>query len=111
MARVKKNNKKRAKQNQGVVQRVRTPRENEMYAIIEQRLGYNKMYVRCQDHKVRIGRVPGKYSRRLWIREGDLVIISMWEIERDKKCDIVYRYTAAQKEVLIAKTDLPEDMR
>jgi len=102
---------KKPNQNSGEIQRVRIPHEGEMFAIVEQRLGYNKMYVICQDNRVRIGRVPGKYSRRLWIREGNLVIVKMWEIERDKKCDIVYRYTAAQKQVLVDKNDLPDDMR
>jgi len=91
--------------------RVRVPGERELFGVIEQRLGYNKMYVRCQDGKIRIGRVPGKYSRRLWIREGDLVLIKLWEIQTDKKCDIIYRYTAAQKAALIQKKLLPEDMR
>ena len=90
--------------------RLRLPGKDEMFAVVEQRLGYNKMYVRCQDGKIRIGRVPGRYSRRLWIREGDLVLIQLWQIERDKKCDIVYRYTAAQIEALQAQKKLPEGL-
>jgi len=101
---------RRKQHNDGDELRVRTPRERELFAVIEQRLGYNKMYVRCQDGKLRIGRVPGKYSRRLWIREGDLVLIKLWEIQTDKKCDIIYRYTAAQKAALVQKKLLPEDM-
>ena len=91
--------------------RVRLPQKGEMFAVVEQRLGYNKMYVRCQDGKVRIGRIPGKYAKRLWVREGDLVLIQPWPVQGEKKCDIVYRYTAAQKEWLIAKDILPEDLR
>ena len=90
---------------------VRLPKSGELFAVVEQRLGYNKMYVRCQDGKIRIGRVPGRYARRLWIREGDLVIIKLWEIEVDKKCDIIYRYTAAQKENLINQNKLPEELQ
>ena len=91
--------------------RVRLPRGKEMFAVVEQRLGYNKMYVRCQDNRVRIARVPGKYARRLWIREGDLVIIKPWDIQSEKKCDVVYRFTGAQKEWLIMKRRLPEEFR
>ena len=91
--------------------RVRQPKGNEMFGVVEQRLGYNKMYVRCQDNRIRMGRVPGKYSRRLWIREGDLVIVIPWEVQGDKKGDIVYRYRAAQKEWLIQKKLLPEEMK
>lgn len=97
--------------NEGEQVRVRMPKKDQMFAVVEQRLGYNKMYVRCQDGRVRIGRVPGRYSRRLWIREGDLVLIELWQIEREKKCDIIYRYTGAQKAVLDRKGALPEDMK
>jgi translation initiation factor 1A len=90
--------------------RVRRPRKGELFAVVEQRLGYNKMYVRCQDGRVRIGRVPGRYSRRLWIREGDVVLVTPWDIQSEKKCDIVYRYRQAQKDFLAQKGILPEDM-
>lgn len=101
--------KRRKNEDDGEV-RTRQPKEGELFAVVEQRLGYNKMYVRCQDGKIRIGRVPGKYSRRLWIREGDIVLIKLWEIQTDKKCDIIYRYTAAQKAALSQRKLLPEDM-
>ena len=108
----KKKKKKKVKGRDGSEEvRVRRPGQGEMFAIVEQRLGYNKMYVRCNDGKVRIGRVPGKYSRRLWIREGDLVLIKLWEIQVDKKCDIIYRYTAAQKAALVQRKLLPEEMQ
>jgi translation initiation factor 1A len=107
----KKRKKKKKRYGENEEMRVRRPKEGELFAIVEQRLGYNKMYVRCHDGKVRIGRVPGKYSRRLWIREGDLVLIKLWEIQVDKKCDIIYRYRAAQKASLIQNGALPEEMQ
>ncbi len=88
--------------------RIKFPKQNEYFGIVEQRLGFNKMYVRCQDNKIRICRIPGKYSRRLWVREGDLVVITPWVIEGDKKGDIIYRYTRAQKQWLVKKKRLPE---
>ena len=90
--------------------RVPTRDKGEMFAVVEQRLGYNKMYVRCEDGRIRIGRVPGRYARRLWIKEGDLVIVEPWPIQGDKKCDIVYRYTPAQIEWLRSKNLLPSDL-
>ncbi len=89
--------------------RVPIPKGKQMFAVVEQRLGYSKMYVRCADGKIRIGRIPGKFARRLWVREGDLVLIEPWPVQGDKKCDIIYRYTAAQKEWLIRQGYLPED--
>ncbi len=93
------------------IARTQLPRQGELFAIVDQRLGYSKMYVRCLDNKVRIGRVPGKYSRRLWIREGDLVLVKPWVVESDKKGDIIYRYTQAQWDWLVRKNIVPADFR
>ncbi len=90
--------------------RARLPKKNEMFGIVEQRLGCSKMYVRCADNKIRICRIPGRFSRRLWVREGDLVLIEPWSVQGDKKADVVYRYTPAQKDWLFQKKRLPESL-
>ena len=80
------------------VVRVRIPRkdQNEILGVIEQMLGASRVRVRCVDGKVRMGRIPGKLKRKIWIKEGDVVIVSPWEVQSDKKCDIVWRYTKNQ---------------
>jgi len=52
--------------------------------------------VDCIDGIERLCRIPGKLRRRVWIRVGDLVVIKPWEIEPNKKADIVWRYTKTQ---------------
>ena len=51
--------------------RVRTPRGKEVLGIVEQRVGGNRMLVKCFDGKTRNCRIPGRLRRKLWIREGD----------------------------------------
>ena len=74
--------------------RVRTPRRNdgEMYGIIIQMLGFDRVRVRCEDGEIRIGRIPGRMKKRVWMRVGDTVIIVPWDFQSDQKCDVVYRY-------------------
>ncbi len=84
--------------------------EGEMFAVVEQRVGYGHMFVRCEDGRIRLGRVPGRLSRKLWVREGDLVIIKPWEVQGHKKCDILYRYTPTEREWLIENKKIPEDL-
>lgn len=91
--------------------KVRVPQGDEVFGMIEQRLGGNKMAVRCSDNKMRIGRVPGKYSRRLWLREGNLIILKPWPVQGDTRGDIIYSYSQAQKDWLIRKDLLPEEFR
>jgi len=90
--------------------RARMPKPGELFGVVEQRLGCSKMYVRCQDQKIRIGRIPGRFARRLWVREGDLVILQPWSVEGHKKGDVVYRYTPAQRDWLVQKNKLPEGL-
>jgi translation initiation factor 1A len=54
-----------------------------------------------------MGRIPGKLRKRMWIRQGDLLIIKPWEFQ-DDKADIVWRYTKTQAISLAKKRMLPE---
>ena len=58
-------------------------------------LGANHIRVSCEDGVTRTGRIKGKIKKRLWIREGDLLIVVPWSFQ-DEKCDIVYRYIRPQ---------------
>jgi translation initiation factor 1A len=49
-----------------------------------------------------MGRIPGKMKKRIWIREGDVVIVIPWEIENEK-ADVVWRYTGPQVDWLQRK--------
>jgi translation initiation factor 1A len=52
--------------------------------------------VRCLDGKTRICRIPGRLKRRLWVREGDIVIVQPWEYQGDEKGDIIDKYSRTQ---------------
>jgi translation initiation factor 1A len=91
-----------------IVTRVRTPRGDEVIGIVEQRVGANRMIVKCLDDKERNCRIPGALRRRLWIRPGDTVIVKPWEFEGDKKADVLYKYTPAQVEFLKRKGFMKE---
>ncbi len=79
--------------------RVKKPREGEFVGLIVQRYGGNRMEVQCNDGKVRNGRVPGRYRRKLWLRPGDFVIVVPWE-DNDEKADVVFKYQKNQKNAL-----------
>ena len=87
-------------QEQPIRVRIPKPEENEILGIVEQMLGASRVRVRCMDGKTRMGRIPGKLKKRIWIREGDVVIVVPWEVQGDEKCDIVWRYTKTQVEWL-----------
>ncbi|MBS3168136.1 translation initiation factor eIF-1A [Candidatus Woesearchaeota archaeon] len=79
-----------------IIERVRLPRGKETFGILDQRLGGSKMRVRCMDGKTRICRVPGRLKRKLWVREGDILLIEPWLLGGDDKGDVVYKYRSNQ---------------
>jgi translation initiation factor 1A len=80
--------------------KVPLPKGRQVIGIIEELVGWAHAKVRCLDGKVRICRVPKKISRRIWLRKGDYVIVDPWEIEGDKKGDIIYIYLPTEVEWL-----------
>ena len=72
--------------------RVPLPKEGQTLGILDQRLGGSRMRVRCLDGKTRVCRVPGRIKKRLWVREGDVLLIEPWELDGDKKGDVLLKY-------------------
>jgi translation initiation factor 1A len=58
-------------------------------------LGANRIVVQCVDGVTRMCRIPGKIKKRVWIREGDTVIVVPWEFQTEK-ADVIWRYTGPQ---------------
>ncbi len=77
------------------ITRAPLPKKGEVMGCIEQRYGGNKMKVSCFDGKERLGRVPGRLKRYLWLRPGDIIIIAPWELD-DSKGDILLKYKPNQ---------------
>ena len=90
------------------VVRVRLPstRDGEIFGVADQLLGASRIRVMCADGKSRLGRIPGKLKKRMWIREGDLLIVNPWDFQ-DEKCDIRHRYTKTESTYLSRRGILP----
>jgi translation initiation factor 1A len=91
--------------------RFRLPRkaENEIFGIADQLLGASRIKIMCADGKSRMGRIPGKLKKRMWIRVGDLVIVRPWKFQDDKS-DIVWRYTKTQANYLSRRKIIPDSI-
>lgn len=86
--------------------RVRLPRDNEVIGFVDKLLGAARMQVRCVDGKTRLCRVPGRYLRKIWVKSGNFVIVKPWEIEKDTRGDIIYKYSKTQVDWLRKKGHL-----
>jgi len=92
----KKEQEEQEQQAQEEISRVRIPRGNETIGILESRLGSSRTRVRCLDRKTRVCRIPGRLKRKLWVREGNVVLVEPWEYGGDEKGDIIFKYRPTQ---------------
>jgi translation initiation factor 1A len=76
------------------VTRVKLPRGREVLGILDQRVGASRMLVKCLDAKTRNCKVPGRLRRKLWLREGDIILVEPWEFD-DEKGDVIFKYNPA----------------
>lgn len=71
------------------------PQRGQLIGIVLQRLGGNRMSIKATDNKIRNCRVPGRFSRKFWLRPGNIVIIAPWSDDNNKG-DVVYQYKSAE---------------
>ncbi len=90
------------------IRRTPIPRGRQVLGICEQRVGGSRMKVRCMDGRTRICRIPGRLKRKLWVREGDLLLIEPWELGGEDKGDVVFKYKPIQVDMLRRKGMLKE---
>jgi len=76
------------------------PSSNDVLGVAVKLLGFDRVLVKCQDGHERLCRIRGKMKRRVWIREGDVVLVSPWDFQSDRRGDLIWRYTKAQAEQL-----------
>jgi translation initiation factor 1A len=88
---------------EGQISEMVYPAQGEVLGVVVKLLGFDRILVKCQDGKERLCRIRGKMKRRVWIRDGDIVIVSPWDFQSDKRGDVVWRYTHAQAENLRRK--------
>jgi len=79
------------------------PSANDVLGVAIKLLGFDRVLVKCQDGHERLCRIRGKMKRRVWIRERDVVLVSPWDFQTDKRGDLIWRYTRAQAELLRRK--------
>ena len=81
--------------------------KGEMFAVAETFQGGSRLQLICEDGKRRMGRIPGKLRRRMWVRENDLLIVVPWSFQ-DSKADVKFRYTPTQTSNLKRNGKIPE---
>ncbi|RLF09131.1 MAG: translation initiation factor IF-1A [Thermoprotei archaeon] len=77
----------------------REPVEGEVVGVVVKLLGDNRAEVKTADGRLLRCRIPGKLRKRLWFREGDVVLVFPWEFQQGRG-DLLWRYTRDEVEEL-----------
>lgn len=91
---------KRKVKNEESLKKMVLPEGNDVLGIATKCLGSERFLVKCKDGKERLCRIRGKMKKRGWVREGDVVLVSPWDFQSDKRGDIFWRYKKNQTEWL-----------
>lgn len=83
------------------------PEKGQFLGKVTKLSGGDHLLVHCTDGETRLCRIRGKMKRRMWIRQGDIVLISPWDFDT-KRADVVWRYIKAHADWLVANGYLPE---
>jgi len=79
------------------------PSKYDVLGIVQKMLGNERVVVKCEDGHTRTCRIRGKMKRRIWVREGDIVLVSPWDFQFETRGDIFWRYTRNQVDMLREK--------
>ena len=82
---------------------MKLPVANDVLGVAVKLLGFDRIMVKCQDGHERLCRIRGKLKRRVWIRLGDIVLVSPWDFQSDSRGDIYWRYRKNQTDWLRSK--------
>ncbi len=80
---------------------LRLPAGGEVICVVMEVIGADHVKVKCMDGAVRVCRIPGKFRRRVWISEGDLVLILPWDFQPSKG-EVLHKYSKDEVKKLLS---------
>jgi len=91
---------KRKITNEGNQDSMILPSSNDVLGIAVKMLGADRIIAKCQDGNEQLCRIRGKLKQRVWIRDGDVVLVSPWDFQSVTRGDIFWRYRRNQSDWL-----------
>jgi translation initiation factor 1A len=70
-------------------------------------LGNGRLEAQCFDGTKRLAHIRGKMRKKVWINQGDIILLSLREYQ-DEKADVIQKYTADEARNLKAYGELPD---
>lgn len=84
--------------------------DGQEYAQVVRMLGNGRLEAQCIDGRKRLCHIRGKMRKKVWVAQGDIVLVGLREYQ-DEKADVIMKYTADEARVLKQYGELPEHIR
>lgn len=73
-------------------------------------LGNGRLEALCFDGEKRLAHIRGKLRKKVWINQGDIILLSLRDYQ-DEKGDVIMKYSADEARSLKAYGELPENAK
>ena len=80
------------------------------YAQVVKMLGNGRLEALCFDGEKRLAHIRGKLRKKVWINQGDIILLSLRDYQ-DEKGDVILKYSADEARSLKAYGELPENAK
>lgn len=80
------------------------------YAQVVKMLGNGRLEAMCFDGEKRLAHIRGKLRKKVWINQGDIILLSLRDYQ-DEKGDVILKYTADEARSLKAYGELPDSAK
>ncbi|PNS14835.1 eukaryotic translation initiation factor 1A [Sphaceloma murrayae] len=84
--------------------------EGQEYAQVVKMLGNGRLEAMCFDGTKRLAHIRGKLRKKVWINQGDIILLSLRDYQ-DEKGDVILKYSADEARTLKGYGELPESAK
>ncbi|ORZ01728.1 hypothetical protein BCR43DRAFT_487406 [Syncephalastrum racemosum] len=102
-----KNRRRGKNENEGVKRELIFKEEGQEYAQVTKMLGNGRLEAQCFDGIKRLAHIRGKLRKKVWINQGDIILLSLREYQ-DEKADVLLKYNPEEARSLKQAGELPD---
>ncbi|KAF9358970.1 MAG: eukaryotic translation initiation factor 1A, X-chromosomal [Benniella sp.] len=105
-----KNRRRGKNENEGEKRELVFKEDGQEYAQVTKMLGNGRVEAQCFDGEKRLAHIRGKMRKKVWINQGDIILISLRDFQ-DDKADVILKYNTEEARNLKAYGELPESAK
>jgi len=84
--------------------------DGQEYSQVQRMLGNGRCECFCFDGTTRLGHIRGKMRKKVWINQGDIILVGLRDFE-DRKCDVILKYNSDEARNLQTYGELPANAK